>query len=92
VDQPDQRRDFFVSYTQADRAWAEWLAWELEAAGYTTLLQAWDMPAGTAFDHAMDEAVQHTRHTILVLSSAYLDFPPEGLCWRIYESSALVIC
>jgi hypothetical protein len=21
-----------------------------------------------------------------------LDFPPEGLCWRIYESSDLVIC
>jgi hypothetical protein len=20
-------QDFFVSYTQADRAWAEWLAW-----------------------------------------------------------------
>jgi TIR domain len=40
VEQPDQQRDFFVSYTQADRAWAEWLAWELEAAGYTTVLQA----------------------------------------------------
>jgi hypothetical protein len=37
-------RDFFISYTQIDRAWAEWLAWELEAAGYTTVLQAWDMP------------------------------------------------
>jgi hypothetical protein len=40
------QRDFFVSYTQTDRAWAEWLAWELEAAGYTTVLQAWDMPPG----------------------------------------------
>jgi hypothetical protein len=54
VDKPAQERDFFVSYTQADRAWAEWLAWELEAVGYTTLLQAWDMRAGTAFVHAMD--------------------------------------
>jgi hypothetical protein len=33
---PAQQREFFVSYTQADRAWAEWLAWELEAASYTT--------------------------------------------------------
>lgn len=24
--------DFFVSYTQADRAWAEWIAWVLEEA------------------------------------------------------------
>jgi hypothetical protein len=60
VENPDQQRDFFVSYTQADRAWAKWLAWELEAAGFTTLLQAWDMPAGTAFVHAMDQAVQTT--------------------------------
>jgi TIR domain len=47
-------RDFFISYTQADRAWAEWLAWELEAAGYTTMHQAWDMPPGVAFVHVMN--------------------------------------
>jgi tetratricopeptide (TPR) repeat protein len=82
VDQPAQQRDFFVSYTQADRAWAEWLAWELEAAGYTTLLQAWDMPAGTAFVHAMDQAVQHTRHTILVLSPTYLRSEMTEAEWR----------
>jgi tetratricopeptide (TPR) repeat protein len=82
VDQPDQQRDFFVSYTAADRAWAEWLAWELEAAGYTTVLQAWDMPAGTAFLHAMDQAVQHTRHTILVLSAAYLRSAMAEAEWR----------
>jgi tetratricopeptide (TPR) repeat protein len=82
VDQPDQQRDFFVSYTQADRAWAEWLAWELEAAGYTTLLQAWDMPAGTAFVHTMDQAVQHVRHILLVLSSAYLRSEMAEAEWR----------
>jgi tetratricopeptide (TPR) repeat protein len=82
VDEPDQERDFFVSYTQADRAWAVWLAWELEAAGYTTLLQAWDMPAGTAFVHAMDQAVQRTRHTLLVLSPAYLRSPMAEAEWR----------
>jgi TIR domain len=29
-----QTADFFVSYTSADRAWAEWIAWQLEAEGY----------------------------------------------------------
>jgi hypothetical protein len=82
LDKPDQQRDFFVSYTQADRAWAEWLAWELEAAGYTTQLQAWDMPAGTAFLHVMDQAVQHARHTILVLSPAYLRSAMAQAEWR----------
>ena len=33
--------DFFVSYTQADRGWAEWIAWQLEEDGYRVLLQAW---------------------------------------------------
>jgi hypothetical protein len=36
------------------------------------VLQAWDVPAGTPFVHAMDQAIQHTRHTLLVLSPAYL--------------------
>jgi hypothetical protein len=82
VDKPDQQRDFFVSYTQADRAWAEWLAWELEAAGYTTVLQAWDMPAGTAFVHAMDQAVRTTRHVLLVLSPACLRSEMAEAEWR----------
>jgi hypothetical protein len=82
VDRSGQQRDFFVSYTQADRAWAEWLAWELEAAGYTTVLQAWDMPAGTAFVHAMDQAVQTTRHVVLVLSPAYLRSEMAEAEWR----------
>lgn len=77
-----QARDFFVSYTASDRAWAEWLAWELEAAGYTTVLQAWDMPPGSAFAHEMDLALQHTRHTLLVLSPAYLHSMMAEAEWR----------
>ncbi|WP_416219215.1 toll/interleukin-1 receptor domain-containing protein [Frankia sp. Cas4] len=34
--------DFFISYTESDRAWAEWVAWQLEVAGYRVLVQAWD--------------------------------------------------
>jgi tetratricopeptide (TPR) repeat protein len=75
-------RDLFVSYTAADRAWAEWVAWELEEAGYSTLLQDWDMPPGTAFVHAMDQAIQHTRHILLVLSPAYLGSKMTEAEWR----------
>jgi DNA-binding NarL/FixJ family response regulator len=28
------RWDFFISHTKSDRAWAEWIAWELDQAGY----------------------------------------------------------
>lgn len=27
-----------ISYNRADKAWAEWIAWQLEDAGYTTLI------------------------------------------------------
>jgi hypothetical protein len=49
----DQQRDFFISYTGADRAWAEWIAVQLEAAGHTTVLQAWDFRPGQDFLHEM---------------------------------------
>ena len=78
----DAERDFFISYTQADRAWAEWLAWELEAAGHTTMLQAWDIPPGSAFTHVMDQATQRTRYTVLVLSSTYLRSAMAEAEWR----------
>jgi hypothetical protein len=32
------RIDFFISHAGADRAWAEWVAWQLDAAGYTVEL------------------------------------------------------
>jgi TIR domain len=40
VDEPGEMRDFFISYTGADVAWAGWIADTLERAGYTTVLQA----------------------------------------------------
>jgi TIR domain len=38
--------------------------------------------AGTAFVHAMDQAVQHTRHVLLVLSPAYLRSEMAEAEWR----------
>ena len=40
------RKDFFVSHAGADRAWAEWVAWQLTDAGYTVELEVWDWAAG----------------------------------------------
>ncbi|MEU4448502.1 FxSxx-COOH system tetratricopeptide repeat protein [Actinosynnema sp. NPDC050801] len=63
--------DFFVSYTQDDRAWAEWVAWELEEAGYRVLVQAWDMVPGSNWVNGMQEGVRGASRTIALLSSAY---------------------
>jgi hypothetical protein len=68
-------RDFFISYTQADRAWAEWIAWQLEEARYTTVLQAWDFRPGENFVIGMRDALQDACRTIALLSEAYLASP-----------------
>lgn len=66
--------DFFVSYTQADRAWAEWIAWILEEEeGYRVLVQAWDFVPGSNWTLNMHTGVTQSTRTIAVLSSAYLD-------------------
>ncbi len=66
------RWDFFVSYTAADRGWAEWIAWHLEVAGYTVLVQAWDFVPGSHWMSRMDEGIRAGARTLAVLSRAYL--------------------
>lgn len=66
------QKDFFVSYTKADKTWAEWIAWQLEHAGYTCILQKWDFLPGGNFVLDMQNATTQTRRTIAVLSPAYL--------------------
>jgi TIR domain-containing protein len=69
----DQSTHGSSGYTAVDRQWAEWIAWELEEAGYTTILQAWDFAPGSHFVTTMHLATQITERTIAVLSRAYLD-------------------
>jgi tetratricopeptide (TPR) repeat protein len=69
---PQDRFDFFISYTAADRAWAEWIAWQLEAARYNTVLQAWDFAPGENFVVRMRDALEQADRTIALLSEAYL--------------------
>jgi len=64
--------DFFISYNKADCTWAEWIAWHLEEAGYTTVLQAWDFRPGSNFVLEMERAAQEAERTIAVLSPDYL--------------------
>jgi hypothetical protein len=57
-DEQDARRcDFFVSYTGADTAWAEWIAWQLTEAGYAVTIQAWHFRPGMNFLVLMRQAL-----------------------------------
>jgi hypothetical protein len=65
-------RDFFISYTQADRAWAEWIAWVLEEDGHSVVIQAWDFVPGSNWVRGMRTGVLEADRTIAVLSDDYL--------------------
>jgi hypothetical protein len=66
---PVPAADFFVSYTQADEGWAEWIGGTLTAAGHSVLLQAWDIKPGDNFILSMHRFVTRCRRTILVMST-----------------------
>lgn len=65
-------KDFFLSYNKADLSWAEWVAWTLEEAGYTTVIQSWDFRPGENFVLKMQSATIECNQTIAVLSPDYL--------------------
>ena len=65
-------KDFFVSFSSADKVWAEWIAWQLLEAGYSVELQGWTWGPGANFVLEMDRAARETRRTLLVLSPSAL--------------------
>jgi len=74
--------DFFISYTQADRAWAEWIAWVLEEDSHRVLVQAWDFVPGTNWVQGMQAGTRDATRTIIVLSPDYLQSVYGGAEWR----------
>ncbi|NEO29124.1 MAG: SUMF1/EgtB/PvdO family nonheme iron enzyme [Symploca sp. SIO3C6] len=68
-----KKRDFFISYNGADKAWAEWIAWILEEAGYSVVIQAWDFRPGDNFVEEIQRAAAESEGTIALLSQNYLD-------------------
>ncbi len=69
----DSTKDFFISYNRADRAWTEWIVWQLDAEGYTTILYAWDLRPGSNVVLKLHEVKQAAEHMIAALSLSYLD-------------------
>ena len=67
------RVDFFVSHAGADRAWAEWVAWQLIDAGYSVELDVWDWAAGQNFVTAMSGALERAARVVALFSAAYFE-------------------
>src|SRR5581483_11811336 len=67
-----EQRDFLISYNDYDIAWAEWIGTQVEQAGYSTFLLAWDGRPGNNLILALDSALRTSRRCLLVLSPTYL--------------------
>lgn len=67
-----ERTDFFISYSAKDEPWAEWIATQLEQAGYSSVVQAWDIRPGANFVLEMERAMKASGKTLLLLSPVSL--------------------
>ncbi len=76
------RWDFLLSYAAEDRPWAEWLAWQLEAAGYRVLIEAWDLVPGSNRSAHVQRGALEAERTIAILSAAYLNSCYEQPEWQ----------
>ena len=81
VEARNPKKDFFISYVPADECWAKWIAWQLEQANYSTILEAWDFLPGAHYEHEMQKAMEKAERTIAVLSPNYLNAAYVGPLW-----------
>jgi hypothetical protein len=88
MDAAGTKRDFFISFNRADRAWATWIAWVLEAEGYRVWFQDWDF-RGNFVEH-MQRAHREATRTLAVLSDHYFgsDFTAAEWTARLAEDPA----
>src|SRR3954452_1101421 len=63
--------DFFISHAGRDTGWAEWLAWQLQEAGYTVELDVWDWAPGEDFVARMQAALERADRLLAVCTEAY---------------------
>ena len=77
--------DFFVSYTSADKAWAEWIGYVLEEEGFAVDIQVWDFRPGNNFVLEMQRAATEADRTIMVLSPDYLKSQFASPEWALHS-------
>ena len=78
--QPEQT-DFFVSYVSSNQDWAEWLGTQLEQAGYTVFVEAWDVRPGDNRVLALNQGLQRAERVLVVLSPAYFQMEMVQTQW-----------
>ncbi len=70
-----QRCDFFISRAGESKAWALWVARELQAARYSVLYQERDFDNGENIVVEMGNATTYSERTLVILSDTYFNSP-----------------
>ena len=68
-----KKKDFFISHSSLNKEYAEWIAWTLEEAGYSTMFDSWDFPKGKSFIDCMNDGMIDCEQAIAVASPEYWD-------------------
>ncbi|MGY1680356.1 toll/interleukin-1 receptor domain-containing protein [Geodermatophilus sp. SYSU D01176] len=63
--------DFLISHAGRDTAWAEWLAWQLQQAGYSVELDVWDGAPGEDFVACISAAPERADRMLAVCTEAH---------------------
>ena len=66
-------RRVFVSYAGPDKAWAEWVRYELKRAGFVVELDTAEWEPGDNFVTRMSEAIEKANIVLALFSSRYFD-------------------
>src|SRR3989442_6306927 len=81
-EQPEYKYDVFVSYSHADNKWVQgWLMPELEKAKLRVCIDSRDFDLGVPAIVNMERGVDLSRHTLLVLTPAWV-----ASQWTAFES------
>ncbi len=81
-EQPEYKYDVFISYSHADNKWVQgWLMPELEKAKLRVCIDSRDFDLGVPAIVNMERAVDLSRHTLLVLTPAWV-----ASQWTAFES------
>jgi hypothetical protein len=89
--------DYFVSYTQSDRDFAQWIGKELEALGHKAYIHEWEIEGGENIYGWMENRIDAAHHMLCVVSEEYLKAPystlerPAGLWVAAKEQPGFVL-